>query len=373
MHVLICPDKFRGSLSAQEATLAIVRGVKRALPRARVTTCALADGGEGSLAILQAHGAEGLVKRRLRVAGPLRKPVQATYLLGGGRAIIEAASACGLHLVPPSRRHPENTTSIGVGMLIEDAVARGATDITLLLGGSATSDAGAGMAAALGYRFFSIRGDDFVPMADSLQWVHEIDGTNRLTGLTGVTFRAACDVLAPLLGPAGAMLHYAQQKGARVEELPNLERGMHHFVGLLDAFAGKSFAQSPGAGAAGGLGAGAAAFLGADLVRGTDYLFGALGLPTHAATADLVITGEGRVDRQTLQGKLVAGVIALGRPTVVVCGQADISADELGATRILSIVPMMTTSPSEALLRASGLIEQLVAEGLADLPLSPPA
>ncbi|WP_420460016.1 glycerate kinase [Neolewinella sp.] len=336
MRVLVCPDKFKGSLTAPEAAEALRRGIVRAMPGAEVIVHPLADGGEGSMDLLR--GQAELQVRRLRVRGPLRRWITVEYLLGGGRAVIESARACGLQLVPPQRRHPKNTTTIGVGMLIEDALARGAREVTLFLGGSATNDGGAGMAAALGYRFIGAQGEDFIPMADSLQWVDRIDGAGRLPALAQATITAACDVTNSLTGPEGATYSYAVQKGAAAEELADLELGMLHFAGCIRRDLGQEVYEVPGAGAAGGLGAGAVAFLGARLRSGTEVLFEALGVRELAEEADLIVTGEGAVDEQTLRGKLVGGVLGFGRPTVVVCGRSALSAAALGAEEVIPLI-----------------------------------
>ena len=357
MRVLICPDKFKGSLTATEAAEALRQGIVRALPGAEVIVQPLADGGEGSLDLLR--GQTGLQVRRLRVRDPLRRWITVEYLLGGGWAVIESARACGLQLVPPQRRHPKNTTTIGVGMLIEDALARGAREVMLFLGGSATNDGGAGMAAALGYRFVGAQGEDFVPMADSLAWVDRIDGAGRLPALGQATITAACDVTNPLTGPEGATYSYALQKGAATEELANLELGMLHFAGCIRRDLGRQVHALPGAGAAGGLGAGAVAFLGARLRSGTEVLFEALGLRELAVEADLIVTGEGAVDAQTLRGKVVGGVLGLSRPTVVVCGRNTLNAAALGAEAVL---PLVTGGVGEgrAVQEAAGRVEAAI-------------
>ena len=354
MRILICPDKFKGSLTATEAAAALRRGVLRALPEAEVRLQPLADGGEGSLEMYRSD--PELQTRRLTVTGPLRRPVQAEYLLGGGRAVIESAAACGLQLVPPPRRHPKHTTTIGVGMLIDDALARGARDITLLLGGSSTNDCGAGMAAALGYRFLSVGGDDFVPMADSLRWVAEIDGRQRIAALEEARITAVCDVSNPLLGPNGATYTYAEQKGAHPAELPLLEENMLHFALCLRQQLGVALTELPGGGAAGGTAAGAVAFLGARLATGTEVLFELVGLAQEIARADLVLTGEGKVDRQTLSGKVVAGVIGHGRPTVVLWGRTEVTATELGCE---AVIPLLRAGRSarDCMHRAAALLE----------------
>ncbi|NJB85196.1 glycerate kinase [Lewinella marina] len=370
MNVLVCPDKFKGSLTAEAAARAIARGVRAAWPAARIMVQPLADGGEGSLALLARQ--PGLKRRRLTVSGPLRRPIEVEYLLGGGRAVIESAKACGLHLVPAPRRHPKHTTTVGVGTLIDDALARGATDVTLLLGGSSTSDCGAGMAAALGYRFISKEGYDFVPMADSLRYVATIDATGKHPGLAQARITALCDVDNPLLGPQGATYTYAPQKGAQAAELPLLESNLAHFADCIQQQLGTDVRHLPGAGAAGGLGAGAVAFLGAILGSGVEGLFRAVDFDRMAREADLVITGEGKVDAQTLHGKVVAGVLRQGRPTVAVCGTSELTAEALGAEALLALDQDSGAPPSECMERAAELLEEMVGRYLRsrnDLPV----
>lgn len=362
MRVLICPDKFKGSLDAGAVARAIERGVRRALPEAETILQPLADGGEGSLDILSERG--GFRTCRLTVPGPLRKPIDAEYLMGDGEALIESAAACGLHLVPPARRHPKNTTTIGVGMLIEDALARGARRIKLFLGGSATNDGGTGMAAALSYRFLGPNGEDFIPMADSLGWVARIDPEKIMPELEAADITAVYDVDNPLLGPSGATYTYAKQKGAAAGDLDDLERQMSHLADRIKSDLGNDVRDLPGGGAAGGLGAGAVAFLGAGLHRGTDVLFEAVDFDRLAGEADLVITGEGKIDAQTAHSKVVAGVVARGRPTVAVCGRADVSAAALGLESILSITQTAGIGEATAIREAAEHIERLVADYL---------
>ena len=363
MRILICPDKFKGSLSAAAAARAIERGVRRALPRAEVQRMPLADGGEGSMELL--GRAYGLRAHRLRVTGPLRKPVRATYYLGGGRAVIESAAACGLHLVPPPRRDPGETTTIGVGMLLEEALSRGARDILLLLGGSATNDCGAGMAAALGYRFFTASDADIVPTGASLQYIDRIDTEHRNPALASARITVLCDVNNPLLGPHGATYTYARQKGAREDQLDELEENVRHFSELLIRDVGAHVAGIPGSGAAGGLGAGALAFLGAKLRSGAEVILEAVGFSEAAASADLVITGEGSIDEQTLHGKVVAGVTAAGRRTLAVCGRSTLAAGALGVEAILSFDRFTQLTIAEKMDRAAGLLEEVVYDYLA--------
>ena len=358
LKVLICPDKFKGSLSAQKAAKAIARGVRRAWPEVEITLQPLADGGEGSMELL--GKAFGLKRRTLQVAGPLRRPVDASYYLGNGRAVIESAAACGLHLVPPQRRNPEDTTTIGVGMLVDDALARGAREIFLLLGGSSTNDCGAGMAAALGYRFLTAEGYDIVPMAGSLSCIRKIDAGNRHPGLKKARITTLCDVDNPLLGPSGATHGYARQKGASQARLPELEEGMAQFAALIHRDLGREVTAIRGGGAAGGLGVGSVAFLGAYLKEGTEVIFSAVGFTDLAQDADLVITGEGSIDEQTLHGKVVAAVLQADRPTIAVCGHAELSAEELGVSALLSLDTLEDLSLQEKMDRAAELIERMV-------------
>ena len=363
MTILLSPDKFKGSLSAREAAEAIARGCRKVYPGARLIVRPLADGGEGSLALLKE--VLPLQTHRLEVPGPMRKPVTASYLLGDGNAYIESARACGLQYVPAHRRDPGRATTIGVGLLIEDAIARGATDIKLFLGGSATNDGGAGMAGALGYRFFSDRGNDFIPTGDSLGWMTRIDTAEVIPALAGVRFTAVCDVDNPLLGPAGATHSYAPQKGATPAELPALEDHMTRFITVVEQTFGRSLRDVPGAGAAGGLGAGCLAFLRAELRPGIEVLLEAVGYDTLLAGADLVITGEGKVDEQTLRGKVVSGVgraaAATGVPVLAFCGTRTLSERKIpGVTGLYAITDDPAVTSRQAMAQAGSLLEQLV-------------
>lgn len=366
MKILIAPDKFKGTLSAAGVAAAIGRAVRKIYPAAEIIEQPLADGGEGSLALL--NELLPLQRHRLRVTGPLRRPVQAEYLLGDGKAYVEVAQACGLQHVPGPRRDPRNTTTIGVGMLIEDAIARGAKEVFLFLGGSATNDAGAGMAAALGYRFFSERKDDFVPTGESLQWVRRIDVEEVLPAIRQTRFTAVCDVDNPLLGPDGAVYTYAGQKGAEAEDLPELEKNMAAFAERINADLGVDVKVVPGGGAAGGLGAGAVAFLGAGLRPGIEVLMEAVGFADLVRNADLVITGEGKIDAQTIHGKVISGVAraarAAGVPRVVaLCGRQEVSAEDvkaMGLDAVHALLDLSSVTLEDAMYRTGESLERLV-------------
>lgn len=373
MKILIAPDKFKGTLSAKGVAGAMGRAARNKYPTAQIIEQPLADGGEGSLELLKQL--LPLKKHRLEVTGPLRRPVQAEYLMGEGKAYIEIAQAAGLQHVPVPRRNPGHTTTIGVGTLIDDAIARGAKDIYLFLGGSATNDCGAGMAAALGYRFFGTKPEDFVPTGDSLKWVEKIDQMEVLPALKGVRFTAVCDVDNPLLGPSGATFTYAVQKGASVEDLPDLERNQVRFAECIKAAIGLDVRELPGAGAAGGLGAGCAAFLGAGLRPGIDVLMEAVGFADLVQGADMVITGEGKMDDQTIHGKVVSGVAkaakAAGVPKIIAfCGRQEVSSDDIkamGLTEVHALLDMSSITLSEAMYQTEASLESLVSLRLHEL------
>lgn len=371
MKILIAPDKFKGSLSARKVATAMAAGARQVFPEASIIERPLADGGEGSLEVLRDVFA--LQPQRLQVTGPLRRPVAAEYLLGNGQAFIEVAQACGLQHVPPARRHPRNTTTIGVGELIEDALARGAHTISLFLGGSATNDAGAGMAAALGYCFFSDQGHDFIPMADSLEWTMGMNQNEVLPALAKTKIFGVCDVNNPLIGPQGATYTYAMQKGAAPDDLPVLERNMIHFADQIKEWLEVEVHHLPGAGAAGGLGAGILAFLGGTLRPGIDLLMEAVGFDTLLANADLVLTGEGSIDEQTPHGKVVSGVAKrarrAGARTVALAGRCVLSCPKEALPNVdrvaaLMDIPGMTVTRSMA--ETEALLEKLTAETLRD-------
>lgn len=314
-HVLVAPDGFKGSISAANAALALARGVQRALPNAVVDICPLADGGEGTLdALLVAKSGVG---RTVRVSGPLGQRVTARWgSFADGLAVVEAAQAAGLELVPTSERDPGIATTFGVGELALAALESGASTLMITLGGTATMDLGSGMAQALGVEF-----DGGVrPMAGAaLEGVRRIDATRLDLRLKGVTLVAAVDVDNPLLGNHGAARTYGPQKGATPANVEAFERGFAHIATLLG-----DPGDRPGDGAAGG-----AAFLlrtlfGAKVERGAELVQAAVGFGQRVAGTDLVITGEGRLDAQTARGKVVCAVgqaaKAANVPVVAVAG-----------------------------------------------------
>jgi len=324
VKIVVCPDSFKECASAAKVAAAIAQGCRVARPDAEVLELPLADGGEGTVsALVAATGGQFLT---CRVTGPLGEPVEARYgLLGDGHtAVIEMAAASGLERVPPGRRDPRVTTTHGTGELVRDALEHGAQSLLLGIGGSATNDGGSGLAAALGVRFLNRDGHELPPGGLALADLASIDLTGLDPRLAGVDVRVACDVDNPLLGPRGASHVYGPQKGATPEIVEQLDAALANYADVVEAAFGKSIRDLPGAGAAGGLGFGLVAFCGASLSSGIDLVLDAVQFESHLEGADLVITGEGRLDEQTLQGKTISGVLrraqSAGVPVVALAG-----------------------------------------------------
>ena len=330
MRVLVAPDKFRGTLTAQEAAAAVAGGWRRARPDDDLDVVPLADGGEGTLeALVAALSGE---TRSVAVTGPLGEQVEAPFGLApshdGIVGVVEMARASGLQLVPESRRDPKRTTTRGTGELILAACRSGATQVVVCIGGSATNDGGAGMAQALGVRLLDSQGRDLPAGGAALQELDRIDATGLANEVRKVSFVVASDVDNPLVGPAGASAVYGPQKGATPEDVALLDRALAHYAEVVRRDVGMDVADVPGAGAAGGLGAGLMAFLRAELRPGVQVVMDAVRFRDRAGGANLIITGEGKLDAQSLRGKTPAGVIAVARElgvrVVVVCGQAEV-------------------------------------------------
>jgi glycerate kinase len=357
MRVLVAPDGFKGSLSTIEAAEAIRRGLLRARPEVRVDVCPLADGGEGTgLVLARALGGR---THRTSVTGPLGRPVGAElYVVDGGKTVVvEAAQAAGLVLVPEEQRDPTRTTSYGVGELLREALDLRATEIVVALGGTATTDGGAGMAQALGVEF---EGGARPMTGGALPSVRTIRLDGRDPRLAATRIVVASDVDNPLTGPEGSARVYAPQKGADEAGVVMLENGLVHLARL----AGDE-GREPGDGAAGGLGFGLRVFAGARRTSGIDRVLDAVRFDERAKRADLVLTGEGRLDAQSARGKVVDGVArrsaALGVPCVALVGSAGEGASTLlarGLTAYFSICSGPMTE-SEARKNAATLLEGL--------------
>lgn len=324
MKILVASDKFKGSLTAVEACAAIAGGLQEALRdhRHEIRCIPIADGGDGiAETLLAATGGEWI---ETEVVDPLGSTLSAGYALldGGKTAVIEMAKASGIVLLGDREKDPLRASTYGTGQLIQHAIAAGASEIVLGIGGSATNDGGTGLAEALGYRFEDAEGTPITSLPLGLERIARIVPPDKTT-LPRVT--VACDVTNPLLGPDGCTRVYGPQKGITPEDIPKHEERLAHLVKITKE--GPVAATRPGAGAAGGLGFGALVFLNANLVRGFDLVAERLGLPAAVAEADLVITGEGSLDAQSLEGKGPHGVVRLasarGKATVAFCGRLE--------------------------------------------------
>jgi glycerate kinase len=361
--VVLAPDKFKGSLGADEVAAALARGLRRGLPGIRLRTHPIADGGEGTVAMVLAHGFEPVERT---VQGPLGGSVRATYALRGEVAVVEMAAAAGLALLPgsPDAASARAASTHGVGELIADALDRGARRVVLAVGGSATTDGGAGMAAALGARARTADGRAPAPGGTGLLDVQQLDLAGLDPRLAGATVLVACDVDNPLTGPSGAAAVYGPQKGADPAAVAELDRALAHWADVVAAATGRDLRDLPGAGAAGGLGFGAAAVLGARVVSGVEYLLELSGFRASVEGADLVVVGEGSLDEQSLRGKGPIGVAAVavraGVPVVAVAGRSLVGAAALREAGIDAVWTLaeLEPDPARSMAGAAELLER---------------
>lgn len=346
VKIVIAPDSFKESLSALEVAESIERGFKRVIPDAQYIKIPMADGGEGTVqSLVDATGGEIISKT---VTGPLGKPVEAFFGILGNKttAVIEMAAASGLHLVPVGERNPLVTTTRGTGELIAAALDYGVNHLIIGLGGSATNDGGAGMAKALGARLLDKNGIEIGEGGGALDRLASIDLSNFDPRLAHVKIEAACDVDNPLTGEKGASAIFGPQKGATQEMVAQLDQNLSHYATIIEQDLGKKIKDIPGAGAAGGLGGGILAFLPSKLKRGVEIVIEATGLSQMIADAALVITGEGKIDSQTIYGKTPIGVAKTakkhGIPVIGIAGNVSNDSHvvyEHGIDAVFSIVP----------------------------------
>jgi glycerate kinase len=359
VRILIAPDKFKGSLSAPAVAEAIARGVRAVWPDAHLDLAPIADGGEGfaeSLAV--ALGAEWVTAASQDAIG---RPIEARYAWVPDErlAVMEMSEASGLHRLGKNERDPMRADTFGTGMLTAHAIGRGARRILVGLGGSATTDGGVGMARALGYRFFDHDGREFPATPGTLATLARIE---RPPDLRLPEIVAACDVQNPLLGERGAARVYAPQKGANPDAVEFLERALSRLAEISATSLGCEHRNAPGAGAAGGLGFGLLTFCDATIRPGFDMIAETLHLEERIAAADLVITGEGRIDDQTLDGKGPAGVAVLarklGKTVIGFCGSVTAEAEAAGIFDALIPIPDRPLAIADAMREAPSLLER---------------
>ncbi|MDE3267824.1 MAG: glycerate kinase [Chloroflexota bacterium] len=346
MKVVVAPQAFKGTASAADAAEAMRLGVVRAMPDACVTVVPIADGGGGTVdALVTATGGRWVTSP---AADPLGRPIEARWgVLGDGEtAVIETAAASGLALLAHSERDPTVTTTRGTGDLIRAALESGYRRILVGLGDSATNDAGVGMAQALGFRVLDERGRDLPPGGASLARLASIDCEGAHPALASASVIALCDVTNPLCGPEGAAAVFGPQKGADPAQVALLDSALRRFAQVVKERMSLDVLDMPGAGAAGGLGAGLVAFCGAALRPGFEVVSAAVRLADSLAGADLVLTGEGRLDAQTRAGKGVCGVAALAREHGSPCVAAIVGLDAEGRAA-LGIDEVYELAPSQ--------------------------
>jgi glycerate kinase len=369
MRVLIAPDKFRGTLTAAQAARAIASGWRRARPGDGVVEVPMADGGEGTLdAMVEALGGE---RRRANVHGPLGDPVDAEYGIvtgpSGVTAVVEMARASGLGLIGEARRDPKRTSTRGTGELIRAALGHGPAEVIVCIGGSATNDGGAGLAQALGVRLLNSDGGEIGPGGASLLDLARIDASGLEPSVNRTRVFVARDVDNPLTGPQGSSVVFGPQKGATGDDVLLLDRALGHLAAVIFRDLGLDIRDLAGGGAAGGLGAGLVAFLGAHLRPGIELVMDAVGLGRRLAAADLVVTGEGALDQQSLHGKVPDGVIgaarASGVPAIVLCGRAEARPPDVPVFELVD-----RFGEDRAMTDARAALEDLAEEVAASLP-----
>lgn len=365
-RVLIAADKFKGTLTAVQVAERVTAGLRRVVPGLAVEALPVADGGDGTVAAAVAAGFE---QREVRVTGPLGEPVTAAYALRGDTAVVEMAEASGLQRLPAGTFAPLTATTYGSGELLRAALDAGARTIVFGVGGSATTDGGAGMLAALGARFLDASGEPVGPGGGGLRDLATADLSGLDDRLTAIDLVLASDVDNPLTGPKGAPAVYGPQKGASPEDVAALDANLAHYAAVLERTLGgraAAHALAPGAGAAGGIGYGALV-LGARFRPGIEVMLDVLGFAAALDEATLVITGEGSLDEQTLHGKAPAGVAAAaraaGKEVVAVCGRLALPQDALDRAGIRRAYPLTEAEPDVARCLADpGPILERVAE-----------
>lgn len=370
-RVVVAPDKFKGSLTAVEAAEAIGRGVREAVPDAEVRLLPIADGGEGTV---DAAIASGFSRRAATVRGPSGDPVTATFALRDEAAVIEMAEASGLRRLTDGVPAPLTASTDGTGELVAAALAAGARRIVLGIGGSATTDGGAGMAQALGARMLDGGGADLPGGGGALVDLDRIDVSGLDGRLAGATVTVATDVDNPLTGPSGAAAVYGPQKGASADDVARLDAGLRRYAEVIERDLGLTIDRATGAGAAGGLGAGAMVFLGARRVSGVSAVLEIADFAGAIAGADLAITGEGSLDAQSLHGKAPIGVAAAaaaaGVPVVALAGRVELTDEQLRAAGICRARALLELQPDAALAQrdAAALLAQLAEDVVRSLP-----
>jgi glycerate kinase len=365
MNVLICPDKFKGSLSAFAVANAIANGIQNSDASIHCLIKPMADGGDGTLAVLKDYLDLNIIS--MQVEDPLGRPISCKYGQSGTSAYIELAEASGIVRLHESERNPLLTSSYGTGQLIANAIQNGAKNIFLFLGGSASNDGAMGIAQALGYHFYDKDGKRLLPIGQSLGKVSSIQ-ISAAKSLEGIQFFCLCDVNNPLLGPKGAVHVFAKQKGASREDIHQLEKGMKHYASIVKNRFGKDITMIEGGGAAGGIAAGMAALFNATILSGMEKMLEWTQLEKAIQEADIVISGEGRLDSQSLDGKVIGEIAKLTKkhkkPLMVFAGQNILSKGEQEMHGIHKVYSVLARAQNleEAMQRTAFWLEEMAFE-----------
>jgi len=360
MKIVIAPDKFKGSLSAPEVCKAIKTGLLSVNKSLTIDCCPLADGGDGSLALL--NGYLSLNRHTVETSDPLGRPINASYYTDQDTAYIELASASGYVLLNKQDKNPLYTSTYGTGIMIKDAVERGYTNVALFLGGSATNDAGIGILNALGFSLIDKAGQQLEPIGKNLKEIVSVLPPANSDIRVSLRLTLLCDVDNPLHGPDGAAYVYAPQKGARPEDVMALDEGLKSFAKRIKQHTGQRVDNMRGAGAAGGIPAGLSAFLNCRLVSGSEMFIELSGLENRIKDSDIVITGEGLFDNQSISGKLPGKVIALAnkykKRYMLFAGDVKLDNCHIPADRLFT-VRSQSTDLNDAMTNASAYLTRL--------------
>ena len=373
-RILIAPDKFKGSLTAMQICEAVAAGIKKVEPEVDFDFVPMADGGDGSLLVLAEH--LKLQEVETSVENPLGHLVNCSYYRSEEAAYIEMAEASGLVCLNEKERNPLRTSTFGAGQLILHALDAGLRKVFLFLGGSATNDGAMGLAQALGFQFLGPNGEPLRGAGENLAKVaHIMPPTDDR--LNGIEIICLCDVQNPLLGENGATAVYGPQKGATPDMILQLEDGMEHFAKQLERFSGQSIAQLPGGGAAGGLAAGLVALCNAKIKSGIETIQDWVQLESRVQTADLIISGEGKLDQQTLEGKVIAGVMTLVRKykkdALLVVGKNELTQNDASVVGQVDVISIMDVAPdiTSAMTKSRKYLRQIVEAYFANKKASP--
>lgn len=367
MRVLVAPDKFKGSRTAAQVAADIAIGLRIAQPSLEIVELPIADGGDGTVAAAVSNGFDAV---EVEASGPTGHRVTATYARRGGLAVVELAAVCGLAQLPGGLREPVISSTYGLGQVIDEAIKAGVTDIVVGLGGSASTDGGAGMIQALGARLLDAAGAEIPRGGAGLIDLTSIDLSGLHRRIDGISFILASDVENPLLGPSGAAAVFGPQKGATSQQVQQLEAALARWATVVGKTTGADLTTQNGAGAAGGTGFAALTLLGAQLRSGAELMLELVGFTEHLADTDLVITGEGMLDEQSLSGKApmvvarAAGVA--GIPVVAIVGHTTLGWDRVQAAGLNAVYPLSDIQPDQrrSMTEASQLL-RLVASKVA--------